>query len=272
MATAKRTTTAQSRTRKPAGAAPAVAKNPQDTVESDTPLVVDSNTEMSDMERAEAEADAEDARQEIAERAEQAQTDTETRVESTDVKTTTPADEPPKITEGVYGPGGTKEDPVIPSGVKPDTVPAPGGTKVPETQTVTPEAAEAVAEAAGVDATSTAAAEAASFDNADQAKAPIERDLNVLKALADTSGLDPATPYSEGNVAAPTPRRLPILRDTYDWTREGDVGAVGRVLVDGMRVKVNGYYRFGRKGDRIVAPADVIELAVKRGTMAKESQ
>lgn len=267
MATAPRKSTAQSRTRSKSGAAPAVAKNPTDTVESDTPLVVDSTTDMSDMERAEAEADAEDARQTVQAKAEQAAAETaagDARVENTDVGTTTPVDEPPKITEGVYGPGGTKEDPVIPSNVRPDTVPAPGGTVVPDTQVVTPEAA-------GVDATATAAAESASFDNADQAKAPVERDLNALKALADTSGLDPVTPYSEGDLAAPAPRRLPILRDTYDWTREADISAVGRVMVDGMRLKVNGHYRFARKGDRIVAPTDVIESCVKRGTMVKEN-
>lgn len=262
MATAPRKSTAQSRTRSKSGAAPAVAKNPTDTVESDTPLVVDSTTDMSDMERAEAEADAEDARQTVQAKAEKAAAETaagDARVENTDVGTTTPVDEPPKITEGVYGPGGTKEDPVIPSNVRPDTVPAPGGT---ETQP---------AEAAGVDVTATAAAESASFDNADQAKAPVERDLNVLKALADTSGLDPVTPYPEGGVAAPAPVRLPVLRDTYDWTREADIGAVGRVVVDGIRMRVNGHYRFARKGDRIVAPKDVIESCVTRGTMVKEN-
>lgn len=279
MATARSKSTAQSRTRSKSGAAPAVAKNPQDTVESDTPLAVDSNTDMSDMERAEAEADAEDARQKIQANAETVQAQAQavdatrgTRVEETSTGTTTPVGEPPKITEGVYGPAGTKEDPVIPSGVTPDTVPAPGGT-VPEHQTVTAEAAEAVAEAAGVDVTANSAAESASFDNADQAKAPPERDLNVLKALADTSGLDPVTPYPEGGVQAPTPvPRLPILRDTHDWTREGDIGAVGRVLVDGTRLLVNGYYRFALRGDRVVAPKDVIESCVKRGTMAKESE
>lgn len=258
MATARSKSTAQSRTRSKSGAAPAVASNPTDTVESDAPLVVDSTTDLSDMERAEAEADAEDARQAVQAKADEAAATQTARVENTPAKTTTPVDEPPKITEGVYGPGGTKEDPVIPSGVKPDTVPAPGGTAEPDTQTVTPEAAHAVAEAA-------------SFDNAGQAEAPAKRDLNVLKALADTSGLEPVTPYPEGGVAAPTPTRFPVLRDTYDWTREADVGAVGRVLVDGIRMRVNGHYRFARKGDRIVAPQDVIDSCVKRGTMAKEN-
>lgn len=234
MATAKRTTTRRAAPAK-TGAAPAVAKDQTVTVESDAPVAVDSDTpvavdsDTSAMERAEAQADAEDARQQAQEKAEQAQAEPETRAEATDTASTVPDDEPAKVTEGVYGPAGTKEEPVI-------TRDLTGDATTPD----------------------------------DEPEVP-HRDLAALKALADTSGQAPVTPYPEGGVLAPrADKRMPVLRNTYDWTREGDVGAVGRILVDGFRARVNGYYRFGRKGDRIVAPADVIDSAVKRGVMLKE--
>lgn len=244
-------TTGTSRTRKTTGAAPAVVKDTTQTVESDEPLVVDPTTDQTPMERAEAEADAEDARQQTAAKAEHAaaeaaETAEHTNVASTNVASTVPDDEPAKITEGLYGPAGTKEEPVVAR----DLVdPVPGTQKAPN------EVSEAAVEA---------------FAHADEPKAPT-RDLNVLKALADTSGRDPVTPYSEGTTPAPAAvQSLPVLRDTYDWTREGDVGAVGRVIIDGFRVKCNGHYRFARKGDRVYAPDDVIALAVKRGVMVQE--
>lgn len=235
MATAPRKSTAQSRTRR-TGAAPAVAKDADLTIESETPLVVDSTTDGTDsvagaMERAEAEADAEDARQEIADRAaataaQEVAAPTAAPVEP--VVNTVPADEPPKITQGLYGPAGTREEPVL------------------------------------------------SRDAADAQAVPVaepespKRDLAALRALTDTSGADPVTPYpSPTSIPVPTPD-IPAARDNLDWTRETDTPAKARVLVDGFRVKVNNTYRFALKGDIITAPSDIIAANVKRGVLHAE--
>ena len=240
MATAKRTTTARSRTRQ-TGAAPAVAKDPAVTVESEAPLVVDSTTDTGSettdsvagaMERAEAEADAEDARQEAADlaaaaAAEQVAAPTTAPVQP--VVNTVPHDEPPKVTQGLYGPAGTREEPVLAR-----------------------DAADAEA-----------AAQAAAADTP-------KRDLAALKALTDTAGTDPVTPYpSPTGIPVPTPD-IPARREDLDWTRETDTPATARVLVDGFRIKVNGNYRFAMKGDIVTAPSDIIAANVKRGVLHAE--
>lgn len=248
MATATRKSTGRAASNK--GAASAVAKDKTLEVESDTPLVVDSTTDTdrsAAMERAEAEADAEDARQEAAARAETANTEatvqaravdatTSPAVEETPTGSTVPEDEPAKITEGLYGPAGTKEEPVLARDLQkdPTTAPAAGG-----------ELSDPTAETPA-------------------------RDLSALRALADTSGQDPVTPYP-GNVQAPAPVPvLPPVRNSSDWSREGDQTAKARVLVDGFRIQVNGAYRFARRGDIITAPLDVINKAVERGVLHKE--
>jgi hypothetical protein len=249
VATAKRTSTGRAASAK-TGAASAVAKDKTLTVESDTPTTVDPVTDVSGaMERAEAETDAEDARQRAAAKAETASAEAEatgtTKVVETPTGSTVPEGQPAKITEGVYHPDAAVEEPVIAR----DLTDAP---------TPTVEAAPEVAVAAP-------AGELAD-PTADETPA---RDLAALRALADTSGLDPATPYT--GLAAPAPVKvLPPVRDAANWSRPEDETAVGRVLVDGFRVQVNGSYRFARKGDLITAPVDVIDSGARRGVLHKE--
>jgi hypothetical protein len=230
-----------------AGAASAVAKDSTLTVESETPVTVDSPTNTPTMEDAEAAADAEDARQaaerEIELTRDAAKSRHERRIavvpEGTAVAGAAPQNAPDVVTEDPPVVVDPKQE--VPS------VPEP----VPTDRVVNREVAEATAQLI--------------IDSGGDEKAA--RDIQALRALADTAG-DPVTPYG-GTAPAPLPP-LPPLREVHNWAREGDETLTARVVVDGFRPRVNGGYRFARRGDRIVAPKDIVEFGIKRGVLRLE--
>lgn len=148
-----------------------------------------------------------------------------------------------------------------------ETAVAARGDQEPTTQDLTHPVEPTVEEATAVKTAVEAEVEA---EKAPEGKAALPpRDLNVLSALADTSGLNLVTPYPGEKTPSPTPV-LPALRDTQNWCADGDTPATARVLVDGFRLRVNGGYRFARRGDRIIAPEDVITMGVRRGVLHQE--
>lgn len=180
------------------------------------------------MEAAEAAADAEDERQ-AAERAAQGNATARAVVDQRERGTDDPAGPPIK---------GSTETP---------TVPAP----VPVDHVINAESAH----------------NAASKVEDPEERAKVSKDIEALRALADTAG-DPVTPYG-GSSPAPLPP-LPPLRAVHHWAREGDPVSTARVVVDGYRTLVNGTYRLALRGDRVTAPSDVIDLGVKRGVLRRE--
>lgn len=186
------------------GAASAASKDESLTVESDTPVTVDSTPE-----------------------AETAEAEVTTRGDTPAVPAHLIADEP-KITEGVNVEQGTVEEPKI----------EPVGVDVHVGEL----------SAAG-------------------------RDMAALARLADTSGRPAGTPYpTEKGVIAPAPvAALPPLKDTFNWSADGDKSLTARVIVDGWRPRINGSSRFASKGDRVTAPEDIINRGVARGSVVLEN-
>lgn len=102
---------------------------------------------------------------------------------------------------------------------------------------------------------------------------PPAPDIATLRALADTSGADPVTPYPGESITPHPTQVLPPVRDVRNWAKEGD-GATNtltaRILADGWRARVSGTYQFARRGDRVTAPADIIKQAAKHGVLIIE--
>lgn len=156
----------------------------------------------------------------------------------------------PKITEGVEGQVGAVEEPVG----RAAAVPTTDVSRETSATTVTPEPVRDTRD---------------HLQRISEDELPV--DLRALRALADTSGADPVTPYPADGVLAPNPLDLlPPVGTVWDWSREGDTTATARVLADGWRALVNKQYQFARRGDRVTAPADVLRQAAKHGIVAIE--
>lgn len=158
----------------------------------------------------------------------------------------------------------TADEPVPPQATVTDapTTPQPDTESADDAETPSAKAAAqlGVPETDGI-----AAAAATATELPDNDESP-KRDLAALRALADTSGIDPVTPYPADGITAPNPALvLPPLRDTHTWLQDGDKPLTARVLADGWRVRMNYGYRFARKGDRVTAPDDVLRQAASQG-------
>lgn len=225
------------------GAASAVPAEKTETAVSETPITVDAANPEPDRERlralaAQDQAEERAAGQDLtAQAADHAPHVTSAGAAPLEVDTTSA----PKITEGVEGQVGAVEEPVI--------------------RAATDVSRETVAPRDTRDA----------LQRKSEDELPL--DLRALRALADTSGNDPVTPYPADGVLAPNPRDLlPPVGAIWDWSVEGDTTATARVLADGWRALVNKQSHFARRGDRVTAPADVLQRAAKHGIVIIEEE
>lgn len=247
-------------------AKPASATKTNQTVTQDPPITVDANTPPPEGRAAALQAAV--------------AADAENQARPTGANPGANDDLAPKITEGVGGDVGTREE-------DPTRYQAPPA----ETQT-SDEAADAALAAA-------AAAETPPVVTTPAPPAPVEpepavipgaqaagsgapvtdtaatgRDLAALAALADTRpGVQPVTPYPADGYPAPAAAAapvLPLVRNEENWLADNDEGLTCRVLVDGLRAIVNKTYRQAYRGDRITAPADLVRAAAARGAVVIE--